>query len=222
MKNTFHLLAVSAAVMVTTAPAAVIETYPFAVGLAVPDGNPSGLANVQNISGTIDTITSLKVSLNVTTQFNGDLYAYVTHGSGFSVLLNRTGVINNGEFGYNDDGFNVTFSDLATHDVHLYNDFIAPLAPTTALTGEWQPDGRLIDPDLVESGSPRTSPTLNSFNGLDPDGDWTLFVADLVTGDPATLNSWSLEITGTVIPEPSRALMLGVGLLSLALRRRRR
>ena len=42
--------------------------------------------------------------------------------------------------------------------------------------------------------------TLASFNNLDPNGNWTLFLADLSTGDQSTLTSWSLEITA--VPEP--------------------
>lgn len=217
MKYLFKLLAASATITAGTSSAAVIETHPFlGLGIAVPDGNPSGLANNQLVDGSIVSIDSVKVSLNVTTTFNGDLYAYVTHGSGFSILLNRSGRTAGNDFGYDDDGFDVTFSDLASFDIHTYQDIII----SSPVTGEWKPDGRLIDPDLVIDTDPRTS-HLSSFNGLDPNGTWTLFIADLSGGAPTTLNSWSLEITGSAIPEPTRALLLAIGLGSLALRRRR-
>ena len=42
---------------------------------------------------------------------------------------------------------------------------------------------------------------LNAFNSLDPNGTWTLFIADLSSGDTSTLVSWELDITA--IPEPA-------------------
>ena len=53
-----------------------------------------------------------------------------------------------------------------------------------------------------------------SSNGLDPNGSWTLFFADLSAGDQTTLTSWSLEITAVPEPVPA-ALGLFGGLLAL-------
>jgi MYXO-CTERM domain-containing protein len=59
---------------------------------------------------------------------------------------------------------------------------------------------------------------LSNFIGLNPNGTWTLFVADQSAGETSTLQSWSMTITG--VPEPSAALLGGLGVL-LLLRRRR-
>src|SRR4030095_2852575 len=37
---------------------------------------------------------------------------------------------------------------------------------------------------------------LSSFNGLNPNGEWTLFLADLSPLDTSTLVSWGLELCG--------------------------
>jgi hypothetical protein len=48
---------------------------------------------------------------------------------------------------------------------------------------------------------------LDSFNGLDPNGSWTLYIADVASGGGfGTLRSWGLEITA--IPEPTPAALL--------------
>src|SRR6186997_538920 len=60
---------------------------------------------------------------------------------------------------------------------------------------------------------------LSSFNGLDPHGGWTLFVADISSGEEHTLNSWSLQLTG--VPEPASCGGLAMGGLLVCLRRRR-
>jgi hypothetical protein len=78
------------------------------------------------------------------------------------------------------------FSDgpPAAGDIHQYR-FTLSGSETTPLggplTGIWTPDGRVVDPDLVLNTDPRTA-LLGSFNGLDPNGEWTLLIADLDTG----------------------------------------
>lgn len=62
---------------------------------------------------------------------------------------------------------------------------------------------------------------LSSFNGLDPNGSWTLFIADLGTGDQGTLTSWGMTITGEAVPEPSVSIILMGALLTQLSRRRR-
>jgi subtilisin-like proprotein convertase family protein len=66
---------------------------------------------------------------------------------------------------------------------------------------------------------------LSSFDGSDPNGDWTLFIADTSPVGIGTLESWSLDITGTgtgaTVPDSGSTLALfgmSAGLL-LALKR---
>ena len=55
------------------------------------------------------------------------------------------------------------------------------------------------------------------FTGLDADGDWTLFVADLSDGDVATLDNWSLVF----IPEPSSTVLVMFGAAAALIIRKR-
>ena len=51
------------------------------------------------------------------------------------------------------------------------------------------------------TGSYNAAGLLAGFDGLAPDGPWTLFFADEVSGGgTSTLNSWSLDIS--TVPEP--------------------
>src|SRR5215471_18290963 len=63
----------------------------FTVGKAIPDASASGLVNSRMISSPITSLTGLKVTLKVNGAYNGDLYCYLVHSSGSSVLLNRVG-----------------------------------------------------------------------------------------------------------------------------------
>jgi len=176
-----------------------IETYTFTTNRLVPDGNAAGLSDVRTLNSAIGNITGLTVGFKLTGEFNGDLYVYLRHASGYTVLLNRPGKTAGNAVGYADSGFNVTFLDGAANGaVHLYENVTNPAAGSP-LTGFWQPDGRTNDPATVTDAAPRTT-TLSNFNGLNAAGEWTLYVSDLQSGGTNLVTQWSLQITGASYP----------------------
>src|SRR5689334_3241324 len=129
------------------------QTFTDTVNTAIPDGNPTGLSSSINVTGLAGQLLDITVSLDISGGSNGDLYAFLSHGStGFAVLLNRTGKTGSDPFGYGDAGFHITLSDAATLDIHNYGGNGGAL-----LTGIWQPDGRNVDPQLVLDSSPRNA-----------------------------------------------------------------
>ena len=181
-------------------------TTNFTDGRVIHDASASGLASTRMVSTRITQMTDLNVSLKINGSFNGDLYAYLTHSSGRTVLLNRVGKRASNNLGYGDDGLDVTFDDAASGgDVHIYRYTInggshnPALPANTPLTGVWAPDARTNSPLTVLDTDTRAA-LLNSFDGLNPNGEWVLFVADLESGDIHTLDSWGLEITGYTSP----------------------
>lgn len=175
------------------------ETFTYTTNRLVPDGSFSGLSDVRTVSSAIGTISSLKVKLKLSGEFNGDLYGYIRHSSGFTVLLNRSGRSASNSSGYADSGFDVTFQTGAVNgDIHLYHNVTTPSAGAP-VTGFWQPDGRTNDPVNVLDSSVRAT-SLTNFNGLDAAGEWTLFLADVESGGTNMLTEWGLEITGTASP----------------------
>ena len=186
----------------------------------------NGLSEKVAVSGAggVWNITDVQVTLHLTGGYNGDLYAYLVHGDGFAVLLNRVGVgLAQGDaFGYGNAGMDITLATGgANGDIHWYGGATLP-------SGTYQPDGRLLDPLSVPNlfdGAPRNA-NLDSFTGLDPNGDWTLFIADVSAGGgQTTALSRGLVINAiTPVPEPGdmalAALGLGLWGLRIALQKR--
>lgn len=215
MKTTRTIFLHAAALVLLASPTIAATTIvDWTVNTSVPDNNPVGLADTRTISGsTILGITQVDLRLEFSGGWNGDLYAYLTHSSGFAIALNRPGKTSGNTIGSGASGMTITLSDSAATDIHS-------MPGSGYITGTWQPDARNTDPDFVLDTDPRTA-FLSSFNGLTADGNWTLFVSDLSAGDQSTLVGWGLTITG-IVPEPSRALLLMLGLASVLLRRRRK
>lgn len=190
------------------------------VGGMVPDNNLSGWADTLTVSGFSGyTVSDVNVLLDLSGGWNGDLYAYLVHDTGFSVLLNRVGVTGSSAAGFGDAGLNITLDDaaVANGNIHSYG------AGTIAGGALWQPDGRNISP-LTAGGTLFSTPStaiLSSFNGLNPDGNWSLFVADVNLGGITTVQNWGLKLTLTAIPEPMTAslVLAAAGILFLHKRR---
>jgi hypothetical protein len=199
----------------------------------VPDGDLNGVVNVQNITGEPHrSIAEIAVDLVLggvddEEGFTGDLYITLLHetdyGAGYAVLLNRPGRSAGRPLGYSDPGdLAVTLTVNAGRDIHLYRAELSsdgsPLPLTGPLTGFWEPDGRETDPLSVVDTDPRTA-GLESFRGLDPNGRWALYVADVSNGGAVRLDGWGLTLT--LVPEPRGAMLVaGMGMLGWALIRR--
>jgi hypothetical protein len=191
----------------------------FPNGGAIPDGTANGWYDTRSVTGPAGAwhLTDLRVSLTLSGGANGDLYAFLAHDGGFTVLLNRVGVgaTQGDALGYSNSGMQVTFADQAANgDIHWYGGGDAP-------SGNYVPDSRNIDPlsppEAFDHGPIIAGFT--PFKGLDPEGTWTLFVADLVDGGgEAKVLSWGLDIEATQVPEPATNVLLALGLGLIFLR----
>jgi subtilisin-like proprotein convertase family protein len=200
MKLFFYVLALTAALLGSATVQAV--TVSNLVNQAIPDGNPAGMSSTITVAGIAEPIADVTVDLRMSGGYNGDIYAYVSFGGSSVVLLNRVGKTTTDPFGYTDIGFNIRLDDQALTDIHNYGG-----NGGLTLTGNWQPDGRTADPQNVLDIDPRTT-ALSLFNGMSPNGQWTLFVADMAGGDGATMTlvDWGLDIA--VVPEPANVSWL--------------
>ena len=114
--------------------------------------------------------------------------------------------------GYADAGMNVRLATAgANGNIHWYGGTGIP-------TGLYAPDGRRIDPlsspEAFDTAG--TEADLTTFNGLDPTGSWSLFVADVSdSGGQTTVLSWGLQIDGiSPVPEPVNGALAIFGALA--------
>ena len=212
MKINLILLAMLIAAPTTrlgaTAPGTLSTTW--TGSQTIPDNNASGVAFTFNLlaPGPL-VVTNVVVDLTIAGGWNGDLYAYLSHGSGFSVLLNRLNRTSSNPDGSGVSGLNVELSDSYLTDLHN--------APNSPLTGNFAPDARNVNPFNTLDTDARSA-FLSSFNGLDPNGGWTLFFADLSPAATSSIQSWTVNV-GATVPEPGSATLLGLALAVGAVRR---
>lgn len=193
-------------------------TNAFPNGGVIPDGPVTGWSDTRNISAVAGPIVDVNVWLELSGGYNGDLYGYLAHDSGFAVLLNRAGKDATHPFGYADAGMNIKFDDSAANgDIHFYQS-VGGYGVSLFNGSSWSPDGRNVDPATVSGTELRTS-LLDEFVGLSGNGEWSLFLADVSVGEQSSVISWGVEITA--VPEPSTWALLVLGLSGLGARWRR-
>jgi subtilisin-like proprotein convertase family protein len=221
MKRTTLMMAVLLLALARPAQADFVRTFStgFQNGGVIPDGRLTGWSDTRNVVGApAGTITDVSVTLNLSGGWNGDLYAYLVHNSGFAVLLNRVGRSGTSGPGYGSTPMNVRLDDAgALGDIHTYGGgALTPPGVSPTLATSYQPDGRNVDPLTGNLSTAARTALLSSFNGLNTSGGWTLFIADVSGGDVSTLNSWTLGITEiAAVPEPASLIEGSMAVLFL-------
>lgn len=89
---------------------------------------------------------------------------------------------------------NITHPDVSQLDVTLRHD---ESGTTVQLVAPGSQAGSNLNITFDSEGAPAVQPSqsLLSFNGQNPNGGWTLFVTDTVSGESGTLNSWGIAVT---------------------------
>jgi len=156
----------------------------FANGGMVPDNHLSGWSDTRTVNTmSVGILNAVAVDLNISGGWNGDLYAYLVHDSGFCVLLDQIG---SGPYGDSHSGMTVTLVDNGTM-FGLTQGNIGGYAGAGNPAGQWNPDN--------------TSGSLASFLSTSPNGTWSLFVADMSGGGVSTVQSWGLQMDIVAVPE---------------------
>lgn len=133
------------------------------VNAAIPDNNVAGLSSQAAVAA-IGRLVDLKVRVNITHTFVGDLILTLTAPDGTSILLiNRRG-------SSGDNFTNTVLDDDAATSIASIIQSGAPF------TGSYRPEG-----------------PLSTFDGVEINGTWTLNVADRAGLDTGSLVDWTLD-----------------------------
>lgn len=175
-------------VMTTFAASAVIYSTNWNTGFAngglVLDDNYSGWSDTRTVSTMPQgALQGVAVTLQLASGWTGDLYAYLVHGSGFSVLLNQVGTPSQ-PFGYGAGIMNVTLANGVSWNGNSTSGNIHSFGGGN-ISGYWNPDGGSLD----------------SFQSTTPNGNWSLFIADLSAGGVTTVQNWGVQMDIVAVPE---------------------
>ena len=186
-------------ILVATMGALLLVGLSARAGIIIPDGNPIGINVPISVSTAASFVSGVSLTIDISGGNNGDLYGYLSYDGQIVTLLNRPGVTGSNPLGFTGSGFDVTLSDNGGFNINT-----APETPGVPFGG----GGNYSAAD--GSGAFATA-----FNGLDPNGTWTLFLADESSGGgTSTLVSWDLEVSA--VPEPTNVALGIFGVCAVA------
>ena len=198
------LAAVIAGIMLPSAAMAVPVTYTNPTDVTIPENDSGGITTDIIITDS-GILSGLTVEIAVDHTWVGDLIFTLTGPNGTVItLMDRPGNPNStfGDSSNLSAASPITFDDSASV---MAEDAGASLGGNDIITGSFAPDM-----------------LLSSFNGIDILGTWTLFVSDNAGGDEGAIDSWSLHIEASSVPEPGAIALLGLGLAGFGVASRRR
>lgn len=186
--------------LLATTAAGAVDYAGTGVG-AIPDNNASGLNVSFNTTGFQGPLGHVRVSLNMSHTFVGDLRATLTSPNGLArlVLFARTGYKRSSS-----PGVSANLAGAYVFDDELGADLWAATAPL--VTSQTVPPGSYRTSTagfsgISDAGGCSTHLDL-AFGGLDPTqagGVWTLNVADVGAGDSGTVNSATLTLNASSV-----------------------
>jgi subtilisin-like proprotein convertase family protein len=163
------------------APSETTTNFTLSPALAIPDaGSTSSIINVSGIGTFMDKVT---LYMELPHLNPADLDITLTSPSGTVVKVTTD---NGGTF---DHVFNGTLFDPSATDLAIPE--FTPVVTEVVFRALG------VEPLLTPEGA------FDNFLGQDPNGNWTLTIADDAAGSTGTLVRWDLNITTTAAPSPS-------------------
>lgn len=170
------------------------------INLAIPDGNPTGIttAPIAIPAGvTINSASNLRVSINATHTWVGDLIFRLTSPCGTTFLFDRPGVPA-ATFGNS-----MNLGGVYTFDVSAATIIPETSTGTTVAPGSYRPSDAA---GAAHNWAGLTFPCAGT-------GNWTLTVSDNGAGDTGSLTDWSISVvnTATAVFSPTTGLFTDAG-----------
>ena len=175
------------------------QTFIGTAPLPIPPGAPASTVGITQSTAAVSGVGVLggcfniqQVEINLNHTWVGDIGILLVAPNGVFLDLSTS----NG--GGGDNYINTIFTDAAPT-------FITASAPP--FTGTFRPEGR-----ATTLGNPYSNVNplgtftfANTFNGINADGNWTLYINDYVAIDIGIINSWSITFGNTSNPPTANA-----------------
>ena len=169
------------------------------------DGSPSGspasaypsTVSVSGLSGNIANVSATFIGLSHTSA--SDIHALLVGPTGANIELMAD--LGGGSSLVTASNATVTFDDAAASSL--------PGSGAIA-TGTYKPTNDNPGPDSFPSPAPTPSSNTtlaSAFDGTTPNGTWSLYVTDNVSGDTGSMSGWSVTITTAVDRPTGHALV---------------
>jgi len=170
--------------------------------ITITDGKASPYASSIAVSGIVETVVDVNVTLSgLTHPYANDLYFVLEGPGGALVLMNDAGG-ENPLF-----GVSVIFDDDPLLDPIPYS---APFGSGSYNVSQY--DSPPPPADTAPAPNPGLGGNLGIFNFLDPNGTWNLYTYDDTFGGVGELaGGWSITFETRPIPEPTAAVLFAVG-----------
>ena len=200
MKRHLHALAVilGPALWVLLAGSALpAQTFSGQAGLLIPPGAPGQTVGITQSPCTVTGVGTLggclqiaNVTIDINHTWTGDVGILLLAPDGTFLDLTT------GNGGAGDNWTNCVFSDQAAV-------FVTAGAPP--YTGTWRPEGRAttLNNPYANVNPLGTFTFANTFDGINADGTWILYINDYVAADVGIINSWSITFTDSGTPPPA-------------------
>lgn len=155
------------------------------LGLPAPGGYGAVASNVQMVTGVVGSITDVNVGAIVQHTWAGDVKITIGHLGTVVTLVDLIGHSLPDSGGCSTPNLNIILDDEGGGGpIETQCNGVAPAA--------------LSPPNYTPEnapGMPFSPGGLSAFDGLDPNGEWTISVSDGFELDSGTLLSWSLQIS---------------------------
>lgn len=205
LRNLFFLAAVLA-VGVAIAQAGTMS-FTTADGAAViPDNSGGAVTACQNITvaGAGPVVDDLNVQVTVAHSWVGDLtYRLTGPNAAVLMLMNRPGRAGTGVGNSANTSVALTFDDAAASTQSAEDAGEAPVgtacASATVVGAGCGPDNYIPNTGGADTPIGGVGTNLAQYNGINPNGLWTLCVADSAGADTGTLSTWTLTVSTTPV-----------------------
>ena len=169
-------------------------------GAVIPDSTPAGVNINFSVSGIAGPVGRVKIGINMTHTFTGDLRATLISPGGTArlVLFSRAGFKRSGQVGASANlAGNYIFEDTANNDLWAT---IAPLGiNATVPPGSYRSStGGAVGLSNQGGCSTLLSLAFGGLSGAQVNGTWTLNIADLASGDTGSVTSTLLTVDPAV------------------------